>query len=276
MSSDLSILVTLNEHYLPQLEVMLTSLHASNPGENVSFWLIHRSLTSEQLARLERRCGLLGFSLFPVTADARLFADAPLTRQYPQEMYYRLLAAQLLPEEMHRVIYLDPDILVINPLRPLWELDLAGNLFAAAAHTGKTELANSVNQVRLGTDHDYFNSGVLLMDLDAGRRWINPEALFDFTRRHARELLFPDQDLLNMLYGSLVLPLDDAVWNYDARNFNNYYLRSGGDCDMDWVFAHTAVLHFCGKAKPWKPGYRRRFGPLYRHYMRLTQLAMPD
>ena len=276
MSSDLSILVTLNEHYLPQLEVMLSSLHASNPGENVSVWLIHRSLTSEQLARLERRCGLLGFSLFPVTADARLFADAPLTRQYPQEMYYRLLAAQLLPEEMHRVIYLDPDILVINPLRPLWELDLAGNLFAAAAHTGKTELANSVNQVRLGTDHDYFNSGVLLMDLDAGRRWINPEALFDFTRRHARELLFPDQDLLNMLYGSLVLPLDDAVWNYDARNFNNYYLRSGGDCDMDWVFAHTSVLHFCGKAKPWKPGYRRRFGPLYRHYMRLTQLAMPD
>lgn len=211
-----------------------------------------------------------------MTADAHLFADAPLTRQYPQEMYYRLLAAQLLPEEMHRVIYLDPDILVINPLRPLWELDLAGNLFAAAAHTGKTELANSVNQVRLGTDHDYFNSGVLLMDLDAGRRWINPETLFDFTRQHARELLFPDQDLLNMLYGSLVLPLDDAVWNYDARNFNNYYLRSGGDCDMDWVFAHTAVLHFCGKAKPWKPGYRRRFGPLYQHYMRLTQLAMPD
>ena len=276
MSSDLSILVTLNEHYLPQLEVMLTSLHASNPGENVSVWLIHRSLTSEQLARLERRCGLLGFSLHPVTADAHLFADAPLTRQYPQEMYYRLLAAQLLPEEMHRVIYLDPDILVINPLRPLWELDLAGNLFAAAAHTGKTELANSVNQVRLGTDHDYFNSGVLLMDLDAGRRWINPETLFDFTRQHARELLFPDQDLLNMLYGSLVLPLDDAVWNYDARNYNNYYLRRGGDCDMDWVFAHTAVLHFCGKAKPWKPGYRRRFGPLYRHYMRLTQLAMPD
>ena len=45
---------------------------------------------------------------------------------------------------------------------------------------------------------------------------------------------------------------------------------------MDWVFAHTSVLRFGGKAKPWKPGCRRRFGPLYRHYMRLTQLAMPD
>ena len=54
------------------------------------------------------------------------------------------------------------------------------------------------------------------------------------------------------------------------------YLRSGGDCDMDWVLTHTAVLHFCGKSKPWKPGYRRRFGPLYKHYMRLTELALPD
>lgn len=276
MSSAISILVTLNEHYLPQLEVMLTSLHASNPGETVSVWLIHRSLTSAHLARLEQRCSLLGFSLHPLTAGEELFRDAPLTRQYPQEMYYRLLAGQLLPAEMHRVIYLDPDILVINPLRPLWELDLAGRMFAAAAHTGKTELANSVNQVRLGTNHNYFNSGVLLIDLDAARRWIDPAALFAFTKKHARELLFPDQDLLNMLYGERVLALDDAVWNYDARNFNNYYLRSGGDCDMDWVLTHTAILHFCGKSKPWKPGYRRRFGPLYKHYMRLTELALPD
>lgn len=192
MSSAISILVTLNEHYLPQLEVMLTSLHASNPGETVSVWLIHRSLTSAHLARLEQRCSLLGFSLHPLTAGEELFRDAPLTRQYPQEMYYRLLAGQLLPAEMHRVIYLDPDILVINPLRPLWELDLAGRMFAAAAHTGKTELANSVNQVRLGTNHNYFNSGVLLIDLDAARRWIDPAALFAFTKKHARELLFPD------------------------------------------------------------------------------------
>ena len=273
--SDLSILVTLNEHYLPWLEVMLTSLRAANPGEGVSVWLIHRTLTDAHLDRLGRRCALLGFSLHPVRADDALFANAPLTRQYPPEMYFRLVAPQLLPSQLDRAIYLDPDTLVINPLRPLWELDLKGNLFAAAAHTGKTELANSVNQVRLGTNHDYFNSGVLLMDLELGRRVIDPEALFSFTRAHARELLFPDQDLLNMLYGERILALDDAVWNYDARNYNNYYLRSGGRCDMDWVFTHTAVLHFCGRAKPWKPGYRRRFGPLYRHYMRLTDLALP-
>ena len=108
------------------------------------------------------------------------------------------------------------------------------------------------------------------MDLKAGRLEIQPEELFQFVREHGRELLLPDQDLLNALYGRRILPVDDAVWNYDARNYNNYLLRSGGVCDLDWVMEHTAVLHFCGKAKPWKPGYVYRFGVLYKHYMRLA------
>ena len=93
-------------------------------------------------------------------------------------MYYRLLAPHLLPGHVHRILYLDPDTLVINPLRPLWDMDLNGNLFAAAAHTGKTELANSINQLRLGTDHNYFNSGVLLMDLDSGVVKSSPKTSF--------------------------------------------------------------------------------------------------
>ena len=40
-------------------------------------------------------------------------------------MYYRLLAPHLLPGQVDRVLYLDPDILVINPIRPLWDTDLA-------------------------------------------------------------------------------------------------------------------------------------------------------
>ena len=165
----------------------------------------------------------------------------------------------------------DPDILIINPIRPLWETDLRGNLFGAAAHTGKTELANSVNQLRLGTQRDYYNSGVLLMDLDAGRREIRPQALFDYVEKHRKELILPDQDLLNGLFSWRVLELEDVLWNYDARNYSNYLLRSGGVCDLRWVMEHTAILHFCGKEKPWKPKYFHRFGVLYQHYVQLTR-----
>ncbi|HIZ78324.1 MAG TPA: glycosyltransferase family 8 protein [Candidatus Lachnoclostridium stercorigallinarum] len=266
----ISILAALDENYLPQLQVMLTSMYLNNPGERADIYLLYSSIPEYKLAAVKKQLDFMGYGFYPVPVDRTLFDGAPVTKQYPREMYYRLLASRFLPEKLDRVLYLDPDILIINPLRPLWELDLKGNLFGAAAHTGITELANRVNRVRLDSGSDYYNSGVLLMDLSAGRREIRPEEIFRFVEEHGKELLLPDQDLLNAMYGRKILPLDDAMWNYDARNYNNYLLRSGGVCDLDWVMEHTAVLHFCGKAKPWKPGYVYRFGVLYKHYARVA------
>lgn len=112
---DIKLLVTLDENYLPHLQVLLTSIHASNPGERMTLYLVHSGIPKEKLSTLEAQCALCGMELRPVTVDSELFEGAPVTKQYPQEMYYRLLAAQLLPEGLHRVLYLDPDTLVINP-----------------------------------------------------------------------------------------------------------------------------------------------------------------
>lgn len=267
----ISILSTLDQKYLPQLQVLLTSLRINNPSEKVTLYLLHSGIPESALAGVELQCSAYGYSFVPIRVENTLFEDAPVTRQYPKEMYYRLLAPQLLPLDVERVLYLDPDILIINPIRPLWETDLRGNLFGAAAHTGKTELANSVNQLRLGTQRDYYNSGVLLMDLAAGRREIRSDALFAYVEKHRKELVLPDQDLLNGLYSQRILDLEDVIWNYDARNYSNYLLRSGGVCDLRWVMEHTSILHFCGKEKPWKPKYFHRFGILYQHYVQLTR-----
>ena len=265
------LLFALDANYLPQLRVLLTSICINNPGERFELHVMHSGLPEEELARLAAWSEGRGWAFSGVSVDAALFDGAPVTEQYPREMYYRLLAGQMLPEGISRIIYLDPDTLVINPLHPLWETDMKGCMFAAAAHTGKTELANNVNRLRLGTDHDYYNSGVLLIDLAAARREIDPDALFRYVAEHGKELLLPDQDLLNALYGSRILPLDDGLWNYDARNYKSYLLRSAGERDLPWVLEHTAILHFCGKAKPWKPGYVYRFGILYLHYAQLTK-----
>ena len=267
----MDLLVSLDENYLPQLQVLLASLCQNCPGETGSVYLLHRSIPRQKLDGLGESLKMHGWELCPIPVGESLFSKAPVTKQYPQEMYYRLLAGHLLPREVNRVLYLDPDILVINSLTPLWETELQGCLFAAASHKGKTELMNNLNQVRLGTECKYFNSGVLLIDLDAGRKEIVPEKIFAYTEEHSKELLLPDQDILNALYGHRTFELEDTFWNYDARYFNTYLLRSGGVCDLDWVLAHTAILHFCGKSKPWQSGYLRRFGILYKHYMQLTR-----
>ena len=275
-NSAIRLLVALDGNYLPQLQVLLTSISINSPQDVGALYLMHSGIPAESLQRVEKQCSAFGCALHPVPVSADFFQEAPVTKRYPQEMYYRLLAARFLPEELKRVLYLDPDTLVINSLLPLRELELDGHLFAAAAHTGKTEIANNVNRFRLGTEGDYYNSGVLLMDLERCRNEIHTEELFDYVSNHGDELILPDQDILNALYGGRVLAVDDFIWNYDARNFSNYLVRSMGEADLDWVMAHTAVLHFCGREKPWKKNYRRRFRVLYRHYMNLADKYLPE
>ena len=267
----INLLATLDRNYLTQLKVMLTSLYMNTPEDSFSFFILHSNLSDEDLDEISRWCVKRGWSFFSIAVDDTLFRDAPVSSQSPREMYYRLLAPYLLPHTIERIIYLDPDTLVINPIRKLWEMDLGDCIFAAAAHTGVTEIANGVNRIRLKTESDYYNSGVLLFDLESGRKDIIPEDIFAFVRKHEKELLLPDQDLLNMMYWKQILPLDDSIWNYDARNYSSYFIRSAGLCSTDWVMKNTSVLHFCGKAKPWKPGYIYRFGILYKHYMQLAE-----
>ena len=268
------LLTTLNQNYLPQLRVLLTSIFTNNPGETISLYLLHQNIPSGELRKIELLCKIYGYEFHPIIVQDSLFLKAPASRQYPREMYYRLLAPHLLPKCLKKALYLDPDILVINSLRPLWELKLNENLFAAASHTGRTQLANGVNQLRLGTQTRYYNSGVLLINLKEGRKRIVPEELFRFVEEHGKELLLPDQDILNALYGNKILPLEDVRWNYDARFFRSYLVLSGGEYDLNWVMSHTAILHFCGKEKPWKKGYSRRFGILYQHYNCLAERTM--
>lgn len=267
----MALLTTLDQNYVPQLQVLLTSLAVNNPGEAVRLYLLHSAIPEQRLAAVRRQCEAYGYDFCPIRVEDSLFQGAPVTRQYPKEMYYRLLAPCLLPSSVQRVLYLDPDALLINPIRPLWEADLKGYLFAAAAHTGKTELANNINQLRLGIEHSYYNSGVILMDLEAGRREIQPQALFRYVSLHRKELVLPDQDVLNAMFSERILPLEDVLWNYDARNYSSYLLLSGGTCDLKWIMENTAILHFCGKEKPWKAKYVHRFGILYQHYAQLTR-----
>lgn len=267
----MNLLLTLDENYLLPCKVMLDSFFASNPQEkDVTVYLLHSAIPDGKLAELDTFCAAFGAKLIPIAVEPTLFENAPTSKRYPKEMYYRLLSPLILPRQVERVLYLDPDMLIINPLRPLWEQNLGGRVFAAASHTGLTEMANEINQRRLDTEHEYFNSGVMLIDLKAARSLVTAEDVFRCVSEHEKELILPDQDVFNMLYGKQTLPVEDVLWNYDVRNYAKYLIRSSGSHDLNWVMDNTAVLHFCGKNKPWHTDYKNPFGMLYLHYQNLT------
>lgn len=262
----MNILVTVDSNYLNPLKVMLKSLFINNPGESFTIYLIHSSLRRRELTDLEEYISNEDNRLEVIEIDDNYFADAPTLLHYSKAMYYRLLAYELLPDDLDRILYLDPDILVINPIRELYETDLEGYLYAAAYHD--LLFIKEVNKVRLNHfEMDaYYNSGVLLMNLELQRKTIDKNTIFSFVKENQSKLILPDQDVLNVLFSKQIKTLDEKLYNYDVRYYHYYKMKNDGTWDLDFIFKNTVILHFCGKKKPWKKNYRGKFHSLYKQY----------
>jgi lipopolysaccharide biosynthesis glycosyltransferase len=113
------------------------------------------------------------------------------------------------------------------------------------------------------------------MNLELQRRSVDEAIIFDFVRQNQAKLILPDQDILNALYSQQIKTIDEKLYNYDARYFNYYKLKSNNLLDMDYVLRNTVILHFCGRKKPWKKGYRGKFHSLYKHYEKLAFPRQP-
>lgn len=140
----------------------------------------------------------------------RLEETFPETERYLAQIYYRLVAPLLLPREPDRILYLDVDTVVINPL----------------------------NKLCLGVQEDvpYVNTGGMLYNLTALRENVRLEEIRSFAGRKMQSFLLPDQDILMALYGEKVKRIDImrhnlsdrilAFFNADPRNEK---------VDLDWV-----------------------------------------
>lgn len=83
-----------------------------------------------------------------LTVQEELFEGFPSSERYPRQIYYRLIAPLLLPRDMERILYLDVDTVVVNPLTELETLPF-GDAWFRPAHMYAT-LLSKLNQVRAG------------------------------------------------------------------------------------------------------------------------------
>lgn len=268
----MNILVTLNSNYVRPLKVMLKSLFLNNPNESFHIYILHSSLRAEELADVQKAIEAEGHVLTVIAIQDHYFADAPIIKHYTKEMYYRLLAFKYLPAELDKILYLDPDILVINEIRSLYDQDISRYLYAAAEHERVS--VKEVNKLRLKPYEidGYYNSGVMLLNLQLQRLEINEAEIYTFVRKNKKKLILPDQDTINALYGRRIKPVEEIRYNYDPRFYLYYKLKSNGRYDMDYIIHHTSIIHFCGRKKPWHSNYSGRFHSLYKHY---EKIALP-
>lgn len=268
------ILVTLDRNYLKVLSVMLYSLSQSDPEGVYTVYVVNNTLTEEDFASLSAL--LPRTELVNVQVSEDLLQNAPVSDRYPTEMYYRLFAARYLPQQLERILYLDPDLVVLHSLRSLYQIDFDGKLFAAASHI-ESRTFRELNRRRLHlSEHaKYLNSGVMMMNLALLRKE-SPQTIIDYIQSHKATLLLPDQDVLNALYADRTVPLDPMVYNLGEKylRLKNLHLPPQEKLTLDWVRSNTAIVHYYGRNKPWKEHYRGSLGIFYHEWeQQLRQLT---
>ena len=268
------ILVTLDRNYLKVLSVMLYSLSQSDPEGVYTVYVVNNTLTEEDFASLSAL--LPRTELVNVQVPEDLLQNAPVSDRYPTEMYYRLFAARYLPQQLERILYLDPDLVVLHSLRSLYQIDFDGKLFAAASHI-ESRTFRELNRRRLHlSEHaKYLNSGVMMMNLALLRKE-SPQTIIDYIQSHKATLLLPDQDVLNALYADRTVPLDPLVYNLGEKylRLKNLHLPPAEKLTPDWVRSNTAIVHYYGRNKPWKEHYRGSLGIFYHEWeQQLQQLT---
>ena len=269
MNTPINILVTINSKYLVALLVMLRSMTLANPGETFHVYLMYSELLDEEIEFLSGTLARQGHALYPVALDETLFRDAKVTFHFSKEIYYRLMVSEALPIGVERVLYLDPDIIVNNRVRPLYDIAMGDHFFAMAG--GVNEAMEIIWKTRLNMplDKKYLNTGVMLFNLAAMRGAYDAHAVLRFIDENKDMLLWPDQDVINMLFHDRAIVLDPDKYNYDARYHAFKMLRKGAKA----FFKNQVVfVHYMGPLKPWRTGYLGMLKDIYDNAARQTEL----
>ena len=157
--------------------------------------------------------------------------------------YSKLLLAELVPCD--KVLYLDIDIVVNLDIKELdpFLLDLDDYLIMANVERGVKESLEKeffIQDLKL-SNINYFNAGVLLVNLSKWRRIGLTQVLLNFANEHRDKLKCADQTVIN---GAI----DEQEIGCIPNRFN---FRVENNLPKGTYDNSTNILHFYGRPKPW-------------------------
>lgn len=233
----ISVAFCIDENLVDKIGTLIYSI-SENTSSFVNAYITYDNLSEKSLKKLT----LLNDILSTVTVhmvrvldkqQEKLSKISLKNNGLPVTSCYRFILADLLPS-LDRIIYLDVDTLVLSDLTELWRTDLEGKFIGVV----KDALINlNVAQKIVSERKSYFNSGMLLMDLNLFREYDICSDLIDFAIDVAEYCEYGDQDILNYYFidGYKLL---DIKWNCGRERLEGREKEVG-------------IVHFYGLEKPW-------------------------
>jgi lipopolysaccharide biosynthesis glycosyltransferase len=183
-------------------------------------------------------------SIHWLPVDLSAFARFSTLRHISTATYARLLIPTMLPDRVHRVLYLDADILVLDDLSPIQKLDLEGAVLGAVLDVRLNAHINMRDTSIAGLPRvrGYFNAAVLLIDVARWRAGQVTEKALEYLRRYPHSP-YSDQDALNVAC--------DGLWKTIDHRWNHYQVDLEKPLSDLSAAQRPGIVHFHGGLKPW-------------------------
>ncbi len=240
------VVLTCDGAYAMALATTLRSLVDANPlSWPVAFHILYHRFSEE--IKWAIVCSLPEGSacIRWVPIDPTRFQGLESWAQRTRMNYARLLIPQMFPETTSRVLYLDPDVIVLDDLRPLGNAELDGAVIGAVLDEGIDPLLQrgELRDQNVPEVHPYFNAGVLVIDLPRWRTERISERALEYLSANPKTR-FSDQDGVNVACAGRWRRLD-ARWNHQR-----HLVEAIDEIELN---RRPAIVHFVNGAKPWDP-----------------------
>lgn len=256
----INVAMTLDVNYLRgTMAAVLSMLQHSTCPENLAFYFLSAHKSPKLFTSIRSTFPYLNMTIYrfdsnrvrgKISKSIRQALDQPLN-------YARIYLADTIPKNVRRVIYLDSDLVVVDDIAKLWGVDMEGRIVAAPEYchanfslyfTKEFWQDPVLSRTFKGRNPCYFNTGVMVMDVDKWRKE-------KYTEKVEKWMAVQKQRKRIYHLGSLppfLLVLAGNIKAVDHR-WNQHGL-GGDNLEGKCRSLHPgpiSLLHWSGKGKPW-------------------------
>ena len=185
---------------------MATVLNTKAPDDKIHFYILDGGISESDKHKILNLKHIAPCEITFITVDKEKFKNCPLENtNLTLAAYYRLLIPDFIPA-LDKIIYFDCDIEARGSIRELYNIDISNHPLGMAE-----DVVNDWLRGRFNLDN-YYNSGVLLLNLEKLREEKFTKKVFDFIAKNNEKLLYHDQDVLNLYFANRIKQID-SKWN---------------------------------------------------------------
>jgi len=251
--SGIPVFLSSDDNFAPFVATTICSI-LDHTSALVNFYILDGGISSKNARKISQlRSMFSNFSIEFIEIDTQaIFKDFPTREHFSIDMFTRFLIPELKPD-LKKVIYSDVDVIFNDDIKKLYNEELDGYSLGAVPYVygyinpNKEEINSYHLRLGLPEDHKYFESGLLLLDIDSWKKSNHTTRLIDQARSSSGDsILTPDQDVLNIVFANNYKQLDNK---YIVDPKRKKIMKT--DTETRKSVENPFIIHYAGRDKPW-------------------------